>query len=91
MHFSQKAKFPKDMMSPVTQGAVLNHEHEHEQGYQASSSRPQAHRPITNHGPRLDQDLESHCSVEDAIKTHEIVFAAQQSQQTGERVTLPLI
>ena len=34
---------------------------------------------------------ESHCSLEDAIKTHEIAFAALQSQRTGLPVKLPLL
>lgn len=33
---------------------------------------------------------ESHCNLEDAIKTHEIVFAAQQSYATKQPVSLPL-
>lgn len=33
---------------------------------------------------------ESHCNLEDAIKTHEIVFAALESYQTGRSVRLPL-
>jgi len=33
---------------------------------------------------------ESHCNLEDAIKTHEIVFAALESYETGKAVTLPL-
>ena len=33
---------------------------------------------------------ESHCNLEDAIKTHEIVFAALQSYETRRPVTLPL-
>lgn len=33
---------------------------------------------------------ESHCNLEDAIKTHEIVFAAQQSYATRQPVKLPL-
>jgi len=35
-------------------------------------------------------DRESHCNLEDAIKTHEIVFAAQECYQTGRPVKLPL-
>jgi len=34
---------------------------------------------------------ESHCNIEDAIKTHEIVFAAQQCYRTGQPVRLPLL
>jgi predicted dehydrogenase len=33
---------------------------------------------------------ESHCNLEDAIHTHEIIFASQKSYQTGEPVQLPL-
>ena len=33
---------------------------------------------------------ESHCNLEDAIKTHEIVFAAQRSYATRQPVRLPL-
>lgn len=36
-------------------------------------------------------DRESHCNLEDAIHTHEIIFAAQQSYQTGKPVQLPLL
>ena len=39
----------------------------------------------------IGRNLESHCNLEDAVKTHEIVFAAQRSQETGEPVKLPLI
>jgi predicted dehydrogenase len=34
---------------------------------------------------------ESHCNLEDAIHTHEIVFAAQRCYDTGQPVALPLI
>jgi len=34
---------------------------------------------------------ESHCNLEDAIHTHEIVFAAQQCYATRQPVTLPMI
>ena len=33
---------------------------------------------------------ESHCNLDDAVKTHEIAFAALRSQQTGQPVRLPL-
>ena len=33
---------------------------------------------------------ESHCNFADAIRTHEVVFAAQQCYQTGRPVRLPL-
>jgi len=36
------------------------------------------------------EDRESHCNLEDAIKTHEIVFGALESYTTGQSVTLPL-
>lgn len=38
----------------------------------------------------LQSDVESHCNLEDALKTHEVVFAAQQCYQTGQPVKLPL-
>ena len=34
---------------------------------------------------------ESHCNLDDAINTHETVFAAQQCYETGQPVKLPLI
>jgi predicted dehydrogenase len=34
---------------------------------------------------------ESHCNLEDVIKTHEVVFAALRSYETGKPVSLPLI
>jgi predicted dehydrogenase len=36
-------------------------------------------------------DRESYCNLEDAIRTHEIVFAAQKCYETGQPVALPLI
>jgi len=33
---------------------------------------------------------ESHCNLADAVKTHEVVFAAQQAYQTRQPVKLPL-
>ena len=36
-------------------------------------------------------DRESHCNLEDAIKTHEIAFAALQCYETGQPVELPLL
>ncbi len=39
----------------------------------------------------IDGDKESHCSLEDAVKTHEIVFAAQECYRTGRPVNLPLL
>jgi predicted dehydrogenase len=38
----------------------------------------------------LQQGTESHCNLEDAIKTHEVVFAALRSQRTRKPVRLPL-
>ena len=35
--------------------------------------------------------LDSHCNLDDAIKTHEIVFAAQECYKTGLSVSLPLL
>jgi predicted dehydrogenase len=35
-------------------------------------------------------NVESHCNLEDAFKTHEIVFAAQESYKTRKPVILPL-
>jgi predicted dehydrogenase len=37
------------------------------------------------------EDVESHCNLDDAIMTHEVVFAAQQCYQTGRPVALPLV
>jgi predicted dehydrogenase len=34
---------------------------------------------------------ESHCNLEDAIKTHEIAFAALESSKTSQPVRLPLV
>jgi hypothetical protein len=36
-------------------------------------------------------DQESHCNLEDAIKTHEIAFAALQCYETEQPVPLPLL
>lgn len=38
----------------------------------------------------IQQNRESHCNLEDAIKTHEIVFAAQECYKTRQPVRLPL-
>ncbi len=35
-------------------------------------------------------DCESHCNLEDAYHTHEIIFAARRCYDTGQPVTLPL-
>jgi predicted dehydrogenase len=39
----------------------------------------------------LASDRVSHCNLDDAIKTHEVVFAAQQCYETGRPVALPLL
>ena len=39
----------------------------------------------------LQQGVESHCNLEDAIKTHEVVFAAKRCCQTHRPVRLPMI
>ena len=39
----------------------------------------------------LHRDVESHCNLEDAIKTHEVVFAALRSQRERIPVRLPLL
>ena len=39
----------------------------------------------------IRSDAESHCNFEDAIHTHEIVFAAQRCYQTNRPVRLPLL
>ena len=36
-------------------------------------------------------DRKSHCNLEDAIKTHEVVFAAQECYRTKRPVSLPLV
>jgi predicted dehydrogenase len=36
------------------------------------------------------QDRESHCNLEDAFHTHEIIFAAERCYETGAPVRLPL-
>ena len=35
--------------------------------------------------------VESHCNLDDAIQTHEVVFAALECYKTGRPVRLPLI
>ena len=37
------------------------------------------------------QGKESHCNLEDAVKTHEIIFGVMKSYQTGKPVRLPLL
>ncbi|MGW8256046.1 MAG: Gfo/Idh/MocA family protein [Thermoguttaceae bacterium] len=39
----------------------------------------------------VQDDVQSHCNLEDALKTHEIVFAAQQCYREGRPVRLPLL
>jgi len=39
----------------------------------------------------LQDDVESHCNLTDAIKTHEIFFAGQKCYETGKPVKLPLL
>jgi len=38
----------------------------------------------------LQSNVESHCNLEDAVKTHEVVFAAQECYRSGRPVRLPL-
>jgi predicted dehydrogenase len=38
----------------------------------------------------LQNNVESHCNLEDAIKTHEVVFALQKCYETNRPVQLPL-
>ena len=38
----------------------------------------------------IHADRESDCNLEDAIRTHEVVFAALRSCETGRPVSLPL-
>lgn len=37
----------------------------------------------------LQQDVESHCNLADAIQTHAVAFAALQSSRTGRAIRLP--
>ncbi len=39
----------------------------------------------------LQSGRESHCNLEDAIRSHEVVFAAQECYRTGRPVRLPLL
>jgi predicted dehydrogenase len=39
----------------------------------------------------IRQDRQSHCNLEDAIKTHEVALAAQESARTNRPVRLPLL
>jgi predicted dehydrogenase len=39
----------------------------------------------------LQRDVESHCNLEDALKTHEVVFAAQRYYRSRRPVKLPLL
>jgi predicted dehydrogenase len=60
----------------------------------APDSTDVAHHPfqgeIDHFVTCLRQDRESHCNLEDALKTHEVVFAARQCYATGRPVKLPL-
>jgi UDP-N-acetyl-2-amino-2-deoxyglucuronate dehydrogenase len=38
----------------------------------------------------IQSNRESHCNLEDAVKTHEVVFGALRSYETGRPVCLPL-
>jgi predicted dehydrogenase len=38
----------------------------------------------------IQRDTESHCNLEDAIRTHEVIFAAQRCYETRQPVSLPL-
>ena len=38
----------------------------------------------------LRGDFESHCNLADAVKTHEVFFAALKCYRTGRPVALPL-
>jgi len=38
----------------------------------------------------IQANCESHCNLEDVIKTHEVVFAALRSYETGKPISLPL-
>jgi predicted dehydrogenase len=39
----------------------------------------------------LRRDEESHCNLEDAVRTHEVVFAALECYRTRRPVALPLL
>ena len=39
----------------------------------------------------VTDDVASHCDLEDAVRTHEVVFAMQQCYATDQPVALPLI
>ena len=38
----------------------------------------------------IHRDVESHCNLEDALQTHEVIYAAQRCYETGRPVQLPL-
>lgn len=38
----------------------------------------------------FNKGVESHCSLADAVKTHEVVFAALECYRTGRPVVLPM-
>lgn len=37
----------------------------------------------------IESDVESHCNIADAFKTHAVCFAADQSGETGGAVAVP--
>jgi predicted dehydrogenase len=39
----------------------------------------------------LQNDIESHCNLADAMKTHQVVFAALECYETGQPVRLAQI
>jgi predicted dehydrogenase len=38
----------------------------------------------------IDRGVESHCNLEDAVRSHEVVFAALECYETGRPVSLPM-
>lgn len=38
----------------------------------------------------IQEGRETHCNLEDALRTHEVIFAAQRCYETGRSVSLPL-
>jgi predicted dehydrogenase len=39
----------------------------------------------------IQRDVESHCNLDDAILTHQVVFAAQRCYDSGQPVRLPMV
>jgi predicted dehydrogenase len=39
----------------------------------------------------IRRNKESHCNLEDAVNTHEVVFAALECYETGQPVKMPLL